>query len=173
MKNYKTYLKNSFTKSFPWKLALVVLGIFYIKQIIAYLKSGQTTEDVDVRQDEIDSEILDYSVGITKVKTVELSNRLVDAFNYQVGGALFGGTDKETIEAVFNEFNENNDYKKVYKEFGLKLYNGSGTANDNSTIAGLYDKLDLTGWLRSELDFFDFTLNALVKEKVNNSGLTY
>jgi hypothetical protein len=173
MKNYKTYIKNSFTKSFPWKLAFIVIGLFYIKRIISVLKSPQTSEDINTRQDEMDSENLNYSVGISKSKAKELSNRLVDAFNYQVGGALFGGTDKGTIEAVFNQLNENNDYRKLYKEFGLKLYNGSGTADENSVLNGLLDKLDLTGWLRSELDFLDFSLNSLIKEKVTNSGLTY
>jgi hypothetical protein len=37
----------------------------------------------------------------------------------------------------------------------------------------MYDKLDLTSWLRAELDFLDFSLNSLVKTKITNSGLTY
>jgi hypothetical protein len=173
MRNYKTYIRNSFTKSFPWKLTLVVLGLFFIKKILSYFKTSQTREDIENRQNEISDGSFDYNIGITKTKAKELSNNLLDAFNYNTGGALFGGTDKSAITAVFEAMHNNKDYKKVYKEFGLKLYNGSGLANETSFISDLYDKIDLTGWLRSELDFLDFNLNSLVKQKITNSGLTY
>ena len=173
MKNYKSYIKKSFTKSFPWKLALIVLSLFYIKKIISYFKTSQTSEAIQTRRNEIENSSFDYNIGITKLKAKELSNALLDSFNYNTGGMILGGTDKSTITAVFKSMLNPNDYKKVYKEFGLKLYNGQSIANETSFISDIYDKIDLTGWLRSELDFLDFSLNSLVKEKINNSGLTY
>jgi hypothetical protein len=173
MRNYKSYIKNSLTKKFPWKLALVVMAIFYIKEIVGYFKSTLQNESVETRENEIETQNLDYNVGITKIKAKELANVLLDAFNYNTGGMVLGGTDKTAIAAVFNSLNENNDYRKIHKEFGLKLYNGQGLADENSLISKMYDKLDLTSWLRAELDFLDFSLNSLVKTKITNSGLTY
>jgi hypothetical protein len=173
MQNYKTYLNDMSTKSIPWKWILVVVFLFQIKKIIAYFTNPDTSESVKTRQEEISSISCDYSVGISSSKAKELSYKLLDAFNYQVGGALLGGTDKESIKVVFNLMDHDHDFLKVYKEFGLQLYNGQGTGDDSSIIHKLYDNIDLNAWLRAELDFFDFSLNSLIKQKVSNSGLTY
>jgi hypothetical protein len=173
MNKYKSYIKRSLSKSFPWKLFLIVVGLIYLKRILSFFKSSETSEDIKTREDSISSLQLDYTFGLNEQKSKQLAYNLLDAFNYNTGGMILGGTDKSSITAVFNQLDHPEDYKKIYKEFGLQRYNGQGLADETNILGKIYDRLDLTGWIRAELDFFDFTLNSLVKEKITNSGLTY
>jgi hypothetical protein len=173
MNKYKSYIKTSLSKSFPWKLFLVVLGLIYIKRILSFFKSSEISEDIKSRENSINAMQLDYTFGLSEQKSKELAYNLLDAFNYNTGGMILGGTDKITIKAVFEELNHPQDYKKIYKEFGLQRYNGQGLADETNILSKIYDQLDLTAWIKAELDLFDFSLKNLVKEKITNSGLTF
>ncbi len=98
-----------------------------------------------------------------KLEKDSIQSNLTDTQAAAKSIALFGAMDRvfgTTERVIYEELTDINkfDYAKISKHFGLKPYN---QITGNSSISILDKKLDLTGWLSSEL-------NSDEKDKVNS-----
>ena len=87
------------------------------------------------------------------------------------------GTDTDILKTIFDRIN-GEDFKLIYREFGLKDYNGVGSPEKDVSggiqdTLGLSEPRDLVYWLREELDFFDFSLRKKVRNLVESAGLIF
>lgn len=131
-----------------------VLGLYLLYKVVT--KASGKVEQILDGDPNISDTITGTGYGsiknatITDAQAINFANQLLDAMNVK---EPFYGTDEETIEKVFDQLKNADDFLKVYKAFDLKDYNGN-----NSPPTGIwsnldsYKKQDLVYWLKSELD---------------------
>lgn len=99
--------------------------------------------------------IKDFDIGDTAVKTprpdskatIDDSTAIWIADSLEAAMETFGGQDEKRIFELLAPLSLA-DFNKVYNAFGLKYY--SQTFGEGG-VPGFTDRLDLIGWLRSEL----------------------
>ncbi len=119
---------------------------------------------------------------ITRNEARNFASQLLTAFNWKGFMLLpyphYGeGTDNNVVKSIFDRINSE-DFKVMYQEFDTKDYNGYSSPPSNigggiQDALGISEKRDLVYWLRSELDFFDFSLKKRVKEIVEGAGFIF
>lgn len=149
----------------------IVLGILGYKiykatskGLSSALESKTETVDVDVSIDK-------NQTTITKEQAQQFAKTILDACNHME--PLYG-TDEEAIKQVFLRLKSGHDFKLVYKEFGMKDYNGNNSP-PSSWLRHLdnYTPRDLVYWLRSELSPSDGEVYRIVKSRIESAGYAF
>jgi|GEM_PF-1549668 len=119
---------------------------------------------------------------ISRATARNYASQLLEAMNWKGWMLLpyphFGdGTDNDVLKSIFNNINAD-DFKLIYQEFGTKDYNGYSSPPKNvgggiQDSLGISKKRDLVFWLRSELDFLDFSLKRKVADLVTQAGFAF
>ncbi|WP_233899631.1 hypothetical protein [Tenacibaculum piscium] len=110
-------------------------------------------------------------VTITKEDAQKYAQQLLNACN---GAFPFYGTDEDLIKKVFEKLNNSDDFKLVYKAFGLKEYNGYGSPPTGvSRHLDNYSPKDLVYWLRAELSPKDGQVYRIVKNRIESANWTF
>lgn len=143
----------------------VLLGWYLVKQARKGLSDAFTekSENVDFRLP-----INTQKATIDTTQAGQFAQQLLDACNEAYP---FYGTDEETIQKIFERLQNGEDFKLVYKAFGMKNYNGY-----NSPPVGFfrhidnYEPRDLVYWLKSELSPSDGEVYRIVKQRIESAG---
>ena len=111
---------------------------------------------------------------ITQNQAANYAQQLLDAMNEQRNSWIGGGTDEDTIEAVFDKLKNGSDFLLVYQAFGRKDYNGFNSPIEGLEMFDTYTPRDLVYWLNSEIgSFWDSSLHTKVKERVESAGFSF
>jgi hypothetical protein len=161
------------------KVALLYVGgavvlLFVVPPLVKKLKSilsleGEKAKDYDfVRGIQVNTS----KANINQEQAGIMANQLV---NYM---STSGGTDEDGIQSVFNQVQNADDMKALYKAFGIRKYSNVNQGEASGFALGLienafgYDDLDLLGWLETELGYFDWNTKKVVNEKLGLMGLS-
>lgn len=129
---------------------------------------------------EIDDEVNNVGNGstvnatISKHQAKNYAQQLLDAMNENRNSIFGGGTDEETIENVFNQLKNGDDFLLVFRAFGNKEYNGYNSPVENLEFLDSYQPRNLVYWLKSEISsFWESSLYNKVKERVESAGFVF
>ncbi len=154
-------------------LLVVIVGY----QLIKNLKKGSEAVTDFISKDHL--ETVDVTVNtdagnitITPEQAQQFARTIYDACNHM---APLYGTDEDAILEVFKKLNTGDDYKLVYKTFGMKEYNGNNAPPRSGfwRMFDVYEPRDLTYWLRSELSSSDGEVYQVVKSRVESAGYSF
>ena len=158
-----------------------ILGAFAVFKILQAANNAFSGSDIDDKVD-FKLKIDPAKLSISKEQAKIFADQLLVAMNWEGlrPWPLFTvgpGTDNKVIKEVFGQINPE-DFKLIYQAFGTKDYNGFGSPPKNvgggvQDAIGISKKRDLVYWLRSELDFFDFSLKGKVGETVRQAGFIF
>ncbi|WP_237275572.1 hypothetical protein [Tenacibaculum ovolyticum] len=174
----KQFFKNialligGFFKKYAFTLGIfIVLIVVLIEYIKSLLNLGGFDLEKDATEGFHDNVDVSYSSGISRNQANIYAMQLLAAFNsYEP----VYGTDEKVVLDVFKRITPL-DFKKIYKEFGQRDYNGYNSP-PQEIFWGVdsYDKRNLVYWLRSEIDpEKDVELYSLVKHVVNKAGFVF
>ncbi len=143
-----------------------VIGIVLLRKLVKSISSFGSVEPERPQEAVID----DSKSTISESQARVYANQLFDAMNGY-------GTDEDTIRGVFEKLSPE-DFKKVYNEYGRKMYTstfiGGGTPTDTTIWLGDYENADLIYWLRKELnDITDRKTVTAVREVVEPAGFIF
>lgn len=161
-------LNNFFSKY--GNIIFIVLALFYLRKgITDFLdKLFERNNNIGDFKDAVN---VDYSYGINSIQANRYALQLLNAFNSK---EPFYGTDEKVVEQIFKDLSSN-DFKKIYKEFGQRDYNGYNSPPEG-VFSGIddYEKRDLVYWLRSEIHpTYDKNLYKIVQKVVKSSGFKF
>lgn len=146
----------------------VLLSYYLFKQVHKSLSDTFTEKSEKI---DIHLPINPQKTTINNTKAQQFAQQLLDACNEAFP---FYGTDEETILKVFKQLKSSEDFKMVYKAFGMKKYNGY-----NSPPVGVfrhldkYEPRDLVYWLKSELSPSDGKVYTIVKQRIESAGWSF
>lgn len=148
---------------------LVVSGVFLGLYLIKKTRQG-ISEALQEESEHIpaDLPINATRATITMVQARQFAQQLLDAFNHRE--PLYG-TDEKTVEKVFLQLQNAEDFKLVYKAFALKKYNGWNSPPVSILrYLDTYEPRNLVYWLKSEIKPSDGKVYEIVKARVENAG---
>jgi hypothetical protein len=161
------------------KVALLYVGgavvlLFAVPPLVRKLRSVLSLEGEKAKEYDFVKEIQvnTSKATINQDQAGIMSNQLV---NYM---STSGGTDEDGIQSVFNQIQNEDDMKTLYKAFGIRKYSYVNQGEASGLLFGLlenaggYDDLDLLGWLEAELGYFDWNTKKVVNEKLALMGLS-
>ncbi|MDB0601335.1 hypothetical protein PL373_09275 [Tenacibaculum maritimum] len=149
----------------------IVIGVIGYKIYKATSKGISNVFEDKTETIDVEININKDQTTISKEQAQQFAKTLLDACNHME--PLYG-TDEEAINQVFLRLKTGDDFKLVYKEFGMKNYNGN-----NSPPSGIlryldnYTPRDLVYWLRSELEPSDGQVYTNVKSRVESAGYSF
>ncbi|TDQ22749.1 hypothetical protein [Tenacibaculum caenipelagi] len=109
---------------------------------------------------------------ITQEQAQQFARTIYDACNIM---APLYGTDENAILEVFKKLQTGDDYKLVYKTFGMKEYNGNNAPPRSGwgRLFDVFEPRDLNYWLRSELSPSDGEVYTVVKSRIESAGYSF
>ncbi|SED22018.1 hypothetical protein SAMN04489761_4667 [Tenacibaculum sp. MAR_2009_124] len=152
-------------------VAAGVVGIFLIYKIYKGLSKASAIFDEKIQDVDVNIIVDSTKTTISKEQAQQYARTILDACNAMQ--PLYG-TDEEAIKQVFLKLKTGDDFKKVYKAFGKKDYNGNNSP-PSSFIRFLdnYTPRDLIYWLREELSPSDGQVYTIVKNRIESAGYSF
>lgn len=147
-------------------IAVLVVTIPLIKRLrrLAKGKSSSSATFYDINAKELDADVNKATITVLQAK--QLANQLVKYMSVSYGTNLSG------IRDVFEQIENEDDMKLLYREFGVRKYSTINTGEASGVLFGVIETLfgfrdlDLVGWLDTELDFLDIRTKNAVNEKL-------
>ncbi len=158
-------------KELFYVVGAVVIGVVGYKIYKGVSKGVSSVFDEKSETVNVETNINKSELTISKEQSQQFAKTLLDACNAM---QPFYGTDEDSIKNVFVKLKSADDFKMVYKEFGMKNYNGN-----NSPPSGWgrhfdnYAPRDLIYWLKSELDESDGEVYEIVKSRIESAGYRF
>lgn len=163
-------------KDYPMKTAYVLIGMvgfFAVYQVGKKVYNALTHADVDDNVNNTGGSTIGNT--ISNQQATNFAQQLLDAMNLNRNSILLGGTDEDTIEAVFDQLQNGADFNKVFDAFGMKSYNGENSPNESVVgFLDTYEDRNLVYWLNSEISsIWDSSLRRKIKAIVEDAGFTF